>query len=136
MPKVICIFSPYQFYDKYVNIIEKLIFDIQGVGEHDGLPNLFEALIFEIVCKIETPVYKPVNYRGIKITNTTTNFNMPYISDSFFNTLFEEVKDVNTIITIFTHLLCEEKIILIARDHKTLIPVWLALHSLIYPFRM
>ena len=56
------------------------------------------------------------------------------MSDSFFNILFKQV-NTDAIITIFTHILCEEKIILVAKDQKTLIPVWLALHSLIYPFR-
>ena len=39
------------------------------------------------------------------------------------------------IIRIFTHLLCEEKIILVAADENELIPLWLALHSLVYPFK-
>ena len=56
------------------------------------------------------------------------------MSDSFFNILFNRVS-VNTVIAIFTHLLCEEKTILVAQDQKTLIPIWLALHSLVYPFR-
>lgn len=30
LPKVICIFSPYQYYDKYVAIVDKLIKDIQS----------------------------------------------------------------------------------------------------------
>ena len=106
--------------------------DIQN--DNIGLTNLLEARIFEIVCKIETPVRKPVNYRGIKIQSSNTNYNLPYMSDSFFNILFKTVP-TNTIITIFTHILCEEKIILVAKDQRTLIPVWLAFHSLIYPFR-
>lgn len=61
LPKVICIFSPYQYYDKYVAIVDKLIRDIQS--DEEGLTNLIEALIFEIVCKIDTPVRKPVTYR-------------------------------------------------------------------------
>ena len=56
------------------------------------------------------------------------------MSDSFFNVLFRNTS-VSTIISIFTHLLCEEKTILVAADQTTLIPVWQALHSLVYPFR-
>ena len=66
LPKVICIFSPYNYYDKYVEIVEKLVSLIQS-DDGSGLPNLIEALIFEIVCKIETPVRKPVTYRKLTI---------------------------------------------------------------------
>lgn len=111
LPKVICVFSPYLFYDKYREIIEKLVHDFQK--DEDGLCNLFEALVFEIVCCIETPVRNPVKYRDILVQSSTTNYNLPYISDSFFNTLLKKVQ-THTIITIFTHLLCEEKIILVA----------------------
>ena len=65
--------------------------------------------------------------------SSTTNYNLPYISDSFFNLLLQRV-NTDTIIKIFTHLLCEEKIILVADNEKELIPLWLALHSLVYPF--
>ena len=124
LPKVICIFSPYNYYDKYVEIIEKLVKDIQANGENQqGLPNLLEALIFEVVCKIETPVRKPVTYRGLKIQSSNTSYNLPYMSDSFFNILFNYTP-VPTIISIFTHLLCEEKTILVAANPTTLIPVW------------
>ena len=47
--------------------------------------------------------------------SSTNSFNLPYISDSFFNRLLNKVPTA-TIIQIFTHLLCEEKIILIAQD--------------------
>ena len=132
LPKVFCIFSPYLFYDKYVEIVEKLVTQIQDGT--NGVPNLFEALVFEIVCKIETPVRKPVLYKDIRVQSSTNNMNLPYISDSFFNKLLDKVP-TTTIIQIFTHLLCEEKIILIAANPQELIPIWLALHSLIYPFK-
>ena len=65
LPKVFCIFSPYLFYDKYVEIVRKLVDKLQSAeGSVEGLPNLFEALVFEIVCKIETPVRKPVLFDG------------------------------------------------------------------------
>jgi hypothetical protein len=81
--------------------------------QNGGLENLFEAFIYEIVCKVETPVTDALNYRGIKIQRSSTRFSLPYISDSFFTLVFNKL-DVNTIITVFTHLLCEEKIILVA----------------------
>ena len=56
------------------------------------------------------------------------------MSDSFFNKLFSQTS-VDVIIETFTHLLCEEKIILGAENPGELIPCWLALHSLIYPFK-
>ena len=130
LPKVFCIFSPYQFYDYYVDIIKELVEKIQN----KGLDNLFEAFIYEIVCKIETPVTEPVIYRGVKIQRSSTRYSLPYIAESFFTLLFRKL-DVNTIITIFTHLLCEEKCILVAENQETLIPIWQALHSTIYPFR-
>ena len=77
---------------------------------------------------------KPILYRDIRVQSSTNSFNLPYISDSFFNRLLNKVPTA-TIIQIFTHLLCEEKIILIASDPQELIPIWLALHSLIYPFK-
>ena len=85
LPKVICIFSPYLFYDKYKVIIENLVEKLTSGSE--GLPNLFEALIFEIVCTIETPVRKPVLYKTIEVKSSSTSYNLPYISDSFFNLL-------------------------------------------------
>lgn len=115
LPKVICIFSPYNYYDKYVEIIGRLVRDIQSEDESQGLPNLIEALIFEIVCKIDTPVRKPVTYRSVRIQSSNTSYNLPYMSDSFFNTLFNTTT-VPTIISIFTHLLCEEKTILVAAN--------------------
>ena len=96
LPKVICIFSPYNYYDKYVEIVEKLISLIQS-DDGSGLPNLIEALIFEIVCKIETPVRKPVTYRKLTIQSSNTSYNLPYMSDSFFNILFNNTP-VSTII--------------------------------------
>lgn len=32
-------------------------------------------------------------------------------------------------------MLCEERVILVANDENELIPIWLALHSLIYPLK-
>jgi len=43
--------------------------------------------------------------------------------------------NTDTIIKVFTHLLCEEKIILVANNDSDIIPLWLALHSLVYPFK-
>ena len=65
LPKVFCIFSPYLFYDKYVEIIDDLVRNMQDGSK--GLSNLLEGVIFDIVCRIEPPVRKPINYKGIKI---------------------------------------------------------------------
>lgn len=48
--------------------------------------------------------------------------------------LFDRVP-IDTIISIFTHLLCLEKLIIVAETQKELVPIWMALHSLIYPFK-
>jgi hypothetical protein len=110
LPKVFCIFSPYQYYGYYLEIFEKLVKDMQT----GGLDNLLEAYIYEIVCKIKVPVHKALKYRDTRIQGFNTRLNLPYVSDYFFKELFQKVKDVDTIITIFTHILCEEKIILVA----------------------
>ena len=123
------------FYDKYVEIIEQLVKEMQS-GE--GLDNLFEARIFEIVFKVDVPIRKAVKYRNNIIKSHMTSTNLPYASGYFYNKLFNnknEAVTTETIIKIFTHLLCEEKIVLIADDTQELIPIWIALHSLIYPFR-
>ena len=91
LPKVICVLSPYLFYDKTVEIVKKLVDmfqDNNGMGDESGLPNLFEALVYEIVFKIETPVRKAVSYRDVKIQSSMTIYSLPYISESFFDTLF------------------------------------------------
>ena len=135
MPKVLCTFSHYLFYDKYVEIIEQLVKDMQS---DEGLDNLFEARIFEIVFKVDVPIRKAVKYRNSTIKSHMTSTNLPYTSDYFFNILFNNKNEsvtTDTIIKIFTHLLCEEKIILVAESQQELIPIWIALHSLIYPFR-
>lgn len=117
LPKVFCIFSHYLFHDKYVKLIEKIL---SLMHQPQGAQNLLEALVFELVCKIEFPVNETINYREIKVSSSLTsnskkNAALPYISDSFFNTLLNKV-DVETIIQVFTHLLCEERIILVAQD--------------------
>lgn len=42
--------------------------------------------------------------------------------------------NIETIIKAFTHLLFEEKIIIVMENEENLLPVCSALHSLIYPF--
>ena len=116
LPKVFCTFSHYLFYDKYVEIIEQLVKEMQS-GE--GLDNLFEARIFEIVFKVDVPIRKAVKYRNNIIKSHMTSTNLPYASGYFYNKLFNnknEAVTTETIIKIFTHLLCEEKIVLIADD--------------------
>jgi hypothetical protein len=60
-----------------------------------------EALIFELVCSIDFPVNEIIHYREIQISDVTNALSreveLPYISDSFFNTLLNKVK-VSTII--------------------------------------
>ena len=107
---------------------------VKRTQQENGLDNLFEAFVYEIVCKISTPFTNVLCYRDVKIERQSTRYSLPYISDSFFNILFQNVA-VNDIIKIFTHLLCEERIILVVPDQNKLISIWMALNSLIYPFR-
>ena len=63
LPKVFCVFSPYLYYDKYVDIIQRHVQDLQDHTR--GLTNLLEALVFELVCKLEMPSVRKTEYRGV-----------------------------------------------------------------------
>ena len=83
---------------------------------------------------IETPLKDKTRtwYNGIPISQPTVE-ELPYACNSFYNILFQNM-DIETIIKTFTHLLFEEKIIVAMENEENLLPVCMALHSLIYPF--
>jgi len=59
---------------------------------------------------------------------------LPYANNSFFQLLLDKLKP-DDIITIFTVMMLEKKILLIAPKEEQLLPLSFALHSLIYPFK-
>ena len=59
---------------------------------------------------------------------------LPYANHSFFEVLLQKIKP-DEIITIFTVMLLEKKVLLIAPKEEQLLPLTFALHSLIYPFK-
>ena len=87
-------------------------------------------MVFEIAAP---PKDKRVQvYEGIRMQNVDTQ-ELPYVSDEFFQILFANLS-VNTIISIFPHMLCQTSIIIAVKDMETLVPIHQALNSLIYPF--
>lgn len=58
---------------------------------------------------------------------------LPFVNQSHFEMLLESIHP-DDIVTIFTHMLFEQKTLLIAPKVDQLVPISFALHSLIYPF--
>lgn len=83
IPKVFVLLSPHNFYDNFVQIIESLVTRLQC---QEGLDNLLEAAIYEIVVSIELPIQNQVlNYRGTMIEAAPSQYqNLPQMSPSFF----------------------------------------------------
>ena len=78
--------------------------------------DIFEAYVYKMVFEIPTPLKdtKAVIYDGVFIYNVDT-LELPYVADDFFRILFDKV-EVNSIINIFTHMLCQTPIILAAEN--------------------
>ena len=104
------------------------------MNDKEGLKNTLEAHIYRIVFQIDTPLKDKTKtyYNGIPICQPTVE-ELPYVCDSFYNILFDRM-EIDTIIKSFTNLLFEEKIIVAMDQEADLLPVCMALHSLIYPF--
>ena len=126
-----CIASQYPYFDYFEAILQDLY---TKLNEKDGLKNTIEAYIYRIVFHINTPREDKtvINYNSIMISLPKLE-ELPYACQSFFNILFQNM-DIETIIKTFTHLLFEEKIIVVMENVEDLLPVCSALHSLIYPF--
>jgi len=60
---------------------------------------------------------------------------LPYENSSFYQTLFQ-ILSVAQIIEIFTYLLFERSVIIVAHDIENLLPVIFALKSFLYPLRV
>ena len=68
--------------------------------------DILEAYIYKMVFEIPTPLKdkQAVMYDDIFMINVDT-MELPYVPDEFFRVLFENV-EVNSVINIFTHMLC------------------------------
>ena len=101
----------------------------------EGLKNTLEAHIYRIVFQIETPPKDKTKtwYYGIPISQPAPD-DLPYVSTSFFSILLKHM-EVDIIIRCFTELLFEEKILIVMENTEDLLPVCMALHSLIYPLK-
>lgn len=101
-----------------------------------------EQRIFQIVFTIPVPnrdrkkIYYPIllgsEFLEIYLPSIDE---LPYYDPSFFNLLLENINP-DQIIEIFTHMLFEQKTLLVCPTHDQLMPIATALHSLIYPFEM
>jgi hypothetical protein len=77
--------------------------------------------------QLESPQKLEIELPGIQ--------NMHYANVSHFRTLLEHI-NVEDIVTIFTHMLFNECVILISPKVEWLVPISQALHSLISPFKL
>ena len=60
---------------------------------------------------------------------------MPYENASFFKKLFSKIS-VMQVIEVFTYILFEKSVLLVAEDVQDLLPIMFALKSFVYPFRI
>jgi hypothetical protein len=60
---------------------------------------------------------------------------LPFANDSHFNTLLDRM-EVNEIVDLFTCIIFEESVLLVADETDLLFPIAQALHQLIYPFEV
>lgn len=102
---------------------------------------LFEQHLFNIVFKIPAPVrtlntkilYPLIN--GVLEIVQPSIEDLPFVNTSHFEKLFRYLP-ADDIINIFTHMLFEQKTLLVSQKMEDLVPISFALHSLIYPFQM
>ena len=98
------------------------------------------------VCKIRqvlgaTPDKPESKKIDRKVRPTTLNMilpsltSLPYENPSFYKTLFE-ILSVPQIIEIFTYLLFERSVIIVAHEIENLLPIIFALKSFLYPLRV
>ena len=131
VPKTFILISIHPFFDYMKQLLENLV---KYLRREQKMADIFEAYVYKMVFEIPTPLKdkKAVIYDGVFIYNVDT-LELPYVADDFFRTLFDKV-EVNSIISIFTHMLCQTPIILAAEHLEELVPIHQALYSLIYPF--
>ena len=60
---------------------------------------------------------------------------LPYENPSFYRKLFKKLY-VPEVVEIFTHLLFEESVLILAEDIEDLIPVIFAIKSFLYPLKI
>ena len=134
VPKTFIIISVHPFYDHMQQLLANLVEYLRHKNDQKTMVDIFEAYVYKMVFEIPTPLKdkKAVIYDGVFIYNVDT-LELPYVADDFFRILFDKV-EVNDIIKIFTHMLCQTPIILAAENLEELVPIHQALYSLIYPF--
>ena len=132
MPKALCIASKYPFFDYFEHILADLY---SRLTNKEGLKNTLEAHIYRIVFQIDTPPRDRTRtwYCGMPISLPAPD-DLPYVCTSFFSILLKNM-EVDTIIRVFTELLFEEKILIVMDNTEDLLPICMALHSLIYPLQ-
>ena len=132
VPKVLCLASKYPFFDYFEHILADLY---NRLINKEGLKNTLEAHMYRIVFQIETPPKDKTKtwYYGIPISQPAPD-DLPYVSTSFFSILLKHM-EVDIIIRCFTELLFEEKILIVMENTEDLLPVCMALRSLIYPLK-
>jgi len=61
---------------------------------------------------------------------------LPYENPSFFRKLFSKIKTIPEIVEIFTHILFEENVLIIAENVEDLLPVIFAIKSFLFPLKI
>ena len=60
---------------------------------------------------------------------------LPYENPTFFRKLFKKIT-VHQVVEVFTYLLFEENVLLVAEEVEDLLPVMFAIKSFLHPFRV
>lgn len=123
VPKTLVLISVHPFYDYLSLILKDLVKQFRAFGPDKGFKDIIEAYLFKIVMEIPAPLKDKVSvkYNGINIVNVDTQ-ELPYVADEFFRVLFENLH-VNTVIKIFTHMLCQTPVIIAAKSLEVLVPI-------------
>jgi hypothetical protein len=118
IPKALCIASAFPFYDYFKAILEDLYLGISCYK----LSTVIEAHLFNIVFQIPAPIRNKEIVRYPRLTDKPLKMSqpgileLPYMNLSFFQLMLANISP-DDIVTIFTCLLFEKKILLVAPSH-------------------
>ena len=113
------------------------------LASRTGIPNVIEAYVNNLVFNVPAPprgltkvmyefIAKENQGRILQMYQPPIN-KLPFVNLSHFRLMMSRV-ELDDIIIIFTALLLEKRILIVAENIDILVPICLSLHSLIHPF--
>jgi hypothetical protein len=126
-PRCLCLLSRYDFFEQFSQMLEQ-IFTI--VHQH---PNALEPLLRHIMREIPVPPYGRISVTSTAFPNITFSKPPPNILSAATMDVLLKTLDVNMILSIWTCLLCENRVVLFHPDSRILVALCQAFCDTLFP---